>query len=952
MALPLRRLPQLIKSWAEGGLHVFCLAFFFYLMTVGPASSLWDAGEFVCCAAGLDVGHPPGAPLYWLVLRMAVMLAPHGAEAMACSLMSALSCAAAATVLSLVAREVALWWKESDGGCSRVSLFVVQTVAGLTWAFTDSVWAVAVETEVYGAACLLGFTFLWLALRFRRTGSWRFVWLLCLVVGMTAGVHWLGWLTLPLAAAVVCGRLGRRAMALAALAGCLGVVALVWLASGHFFDFALLADVLCVNVFGLPVGVGWGVAAALLPVALLVVAVFWRGRLAGHVATACFLVSLGFLSYAEPLVRSQNVALAISRPSDAQRLSDYMARRQYGSRPLLWGSTYASRPSGFSSEDRMAYDVTSHSYIPESKPVDYSYPDSENSFFPRMTSNSPEALWAYRSWANPDGWPDSIPSLAANMRFFVSYQLGHMMARYVMWNFCGRQNSEIGDGGYLSGNFITGIDALDKARLHVDGSDCNADGRYALFGIPFVLALVGLFLTVRKARLRLSLLILLWIAISGPGLALYLNMPPYEPRERDYVFLPLYAVLALLIALSIWRLWLRVERSEKLSSLRGGWLRGLSVIAALGVPALMCSAGYASHDRSGDTLVDDMAKSVLNLCPPDAVLVVGGDNDTYPMWYAQQVLGYRRDVRIVNYSLLSSFWHCQSLVKAGRADAPLRIPHADLAIGGRLQSTWLLPNVTDTVSLSDISTAADTELGRSLYLRSNAISLPLADTSVVIHVGKESLDPSDLLLLEIASQNPHRKLCLMPDVVPTHDLGLDPYLWDAGPVSYLVPDTSVFAASDRWQLFHGGLHLPDLSSFSPSADEVAQLSRLRVRHMCAVVAQEAVNRGDQASALASLRSSLSWLPASMGALDSDLLTSAKILHECGDDYLSRAVLSTTADRCLSQFRQSQSLSKYAPLSSQSIVDDITPFTLELVEALRSTGNGDIAVVVTDFVKTL
>ena len=951
MALPLRRLPQLFKGWAEGGLHVFCLAFFFYFLTVGPASSLWDAGEFVCCAAGLDVGHPPGAPLYWLVLRMAVLLAPHGAEAMACSLVSALSCAAAAMVLSLVAREVALWWCESSRACSRTALFVVQTAAGLTWAFADSVWAVAVETEVYGAACLLGFASLWLALRFRSTGSWRNVWLLCLVVGMTAGVHWLGWLMLPLAAAVACERLGRRAMVVAFFAGCLAVVLLVWLASGHFFDFALLADVLCVNAFGLPVGVGWGVAAVVVPVALLAFAAYWRGSRWGLAATACFLVSLGFLSYAEPILRSQCAALAISSPSDAQRLSDYMARRQYGSRPLFFGPTYASRPNGFSYVERMAYDQSTHSYTPESVPVDYSYATSEQSLFPRMSSNSPEALWAYRSWANPEGWPDSIPSLAANMRFFVSYQLGHMMARYVMWNFCGRQNSEIGDGGYLSGNFITGIEALDEARLHVEDCGSQAEGRYALFGIPLILALAGLSLTVSKARLRLSLLILSWIAITGPGLAFFVNMPPYEPRERDYIFLPLYAALALLVALSLWRIWLRVEKSR--SPLLNPWWRAkISVAAAIAVPTFMCASGFASHDRSGDTLVDDMAKSVLDLCPPDAVLVVGGDNDTYPMWYAQQVLGYRRDVRIVNYSLLSSFWHCQSLVRAGRADAPLRLSHADLAIGGRLQSTWLLPNVNDTVSLSDISTAADTDLGRSLYLRSNVMSLPLADTSVVIRVGKESLEPSDLLLLEMAAENTSRRICLMPDVVPSTDLGLDPYLWDVGPLAYLVPDTSVFTPDDRWRLFHGALHLPDLSSFSPSTDEVAQLSRLRVRHMCALVAQEAVERGDQASALLALHSSLSWLPVSLGPLDSDLLTTAKILHECGDAYLSREVLSSAADRCLSQLRQAQSLRPYAPLSSRSIVDDATPFALELLDALRTTGNDDIAVAVADFVKIL
>ena len=183
------RLPNILKGWADGGLHVFCLAFFVYMLTVGPAVSLWDSGEFVCCAAGLDVGHPPGAPLYWLLLRLAVILAPAGSAAMACSVVSALCCAGAAAVLSLVAREVLLWWAEGGAAPSRASLLVAQTAAGLSWAFADSVWAAAVETEVYGAAALMSFSVLLLAMRWRRTGGGRLVALACLLVGCSTNVH-------------------------------------------------------------------------------------------------------------------------------------------------------------------------------------------------------------------------------------------------------------------------------------------------------------------------------------------------------------------------------------------------------------------------------------------------------------------------------------------------------------------------------------------------------------------------------------------------------------------------------------------------------------------------------------------------------------------------------------------------------------------------------------------
>ncbi len=955
MRVSLGRWLDRLKSLADGGLLVFCLAFAVYVLTVGPDVSLWDSGEFVCCAVGLDVGHPPGAPLYWLVLRLATMFVPAVYAALACSVVSALCCAGAAAVLSLVVRELLMWWSEGSGSSpSRLSLFVAQTSAGLAWAWADSVWAVAVETEVYGAACLLGFSVLLLALRWRRIGDWRMLALACLFVGFLAGVHWLGWLVLPLAAAVVGNLWGRRGMIVGFLAGCVAVPILAWLASGHFFDFAAMCDFAAVNLLGLPVGVGWALGTVLVVALLLGLAVYWRGRRVGDCALAVVLVSVGFLSFALPLLRSGSVAVSVSSPSDAQRLSDYMGRSQYGSRPLFYGPTYASRPDGFESEVSMRYDAAEDRYIPTEQVTDYSYPSDQKSLFPRMTLTDDEARWAYNIWASPDGWPDSIPSLGENIRFLLSYQMGHMMARYVMWNFCGRQNSRIGDGGYLSGNFICGIPAIDRARIHLEEYDSPSEGRYALYGIPLILILIGCVLTVRNAPLRISLLLLAWVAIAGPGLAFYVDMPPYEPRERDYIFITLFAVLCIFVGVALWRFFLLAERW--LAAVSDGWrMRGrriVACVAAFAVPALMAVGGYAPHDRSGDTLVSDMAKSVLDLCPADGVVVVGGDNDTYPLWYAQQVLGYRRDVRVVNFGLLSADWYVASLTRAGRGNAPLRMRHADLASRLRLQSTWLLPGGPDTLELKGLRPASETVLGQSFYLPSDALWLPFADTSVVVRVAKESLEPAELLLLEMAAENPARRICLMPNVVPAENLGLSPYLKNIGPVAYLVPDTNDISPLGRWQLFNGAMRLPDAAAYSPSSDEVDQLDRLCLRRFCNDVAEDALARADAGSALYALRSSLSWLPMSLGTIDAESLRAARLLHSAGDRYLARRALTDIASRCSLTLRRAQALADGAPATSRALVDGVAPLTLDLVDVLRETGNDDVALGLANLIGSL
>ena len=367
----------------------------------------------------------------------------------------------------------------------------------------------------------------------------------------------------------------------------------------------------------------------------------------------------------------------------------------------------------------------------------------------------------------------------------------------------------------------------------------------------------------------------------------------------------------------------------------------IAVVFSLAVPSFMAVQAWASSSRHSDSIPTRLATSILNLCPPDAVIVTGGDNDTYPLWYAQQVLAHRRDVRVVNYSLLNAPWHLASLIRSGRADAPLAIPHAHSALADSLSATYLLPGDGDTLSLSAVRNVNLFQGYSDLCIPSYHIRIPFADTSVVISPKSAVLSPNALLLLEIMTFNPSRPLCLMPGAV-TDSLGLEPFLQDVGPLAYLTAKPS----ADVRPLFRA-FSLPDADQFSPTDDEVAQLSRLSIRRFCLDAANAYVANSDDKSALRALRSSLSWQPAACSPSDTTLLSTALLLCRLGDTQLCRQTLSTVADYCSLRLRWAANIEPNAPVAARRMRDSVTPLLLDLITTLRQTGNADIATALAD-----
>ena len=970
----MNRTLNLLISWAENGIHVFCLAFVVFCLTLSPSVGLWDAGEFVAAGSNLSVGHPPGAPLYWLMLRLLTIWFPPHLHALACNMASALCCAGAATLLSLVTRSLLLgvaWGKtesaeENKGevltfGTPRWwAIMVAQTAAGLAWAFCSSVWAVATECEVYGAAALLSFAILYASLRWRLANSLsqnnnKWLALALLLTGLAMGIHWIVWLMLPMAGVVVfsapalgkalgqalnkkkkprgwatLGGLtqvveGNWFMPLVGLfLGSLMTLTMAWLAGGHLFDAAAMAEVAAVNILGLPRGLALALGIAALPIGLIVVLLVTKHRAVRIGAEFLFLLSLGSLTYLVPLCRaSGGVCLNIGNPCDAQLLTDYMGRTQYGKRPLLYGPTYASKPNGVSSEVKMFYVDSLHAYVPRDVPTDYAYDANQQVLLPRMTLSSDAALWAYMLWASPDNWPDSIPSPSANLRFMMRYQMGHMMGRYVLWNFCGRQNDRLGDGGRADGNFITGLAPLDDSRLCLAPDYAEETGRVCLYCIPLLLLLGGLVISVRWPRLLA--LLTLWVLIAGPALAFYLNMPPYEPRERDYVFLLLLAALFIFVAIALG--WAALALGRALPKQVGALAAS---VLALGLPIFSISAGWEAQDRSSNTLTNDLAVSLLDMCPPDAIVLVGGDNDTYPLWYAQEVLGHRTDVRVVNFGLLGAHWYVSQLSRASHHAAPLRMAHADLAAQDQLAMTYLLVGGADTLCLNDARIASRNEFGTSLYLPTNKIRLTVADTSVVVSITQPELSSAELLLLEMMEGNPDRTFCFMPDVVP-HTLGLDSLLWDLGPLAYVQPHADQRTPLRTYQILTSALRLPDAATYALSADEAQQLTRLRLRQSAVALASQALLADDRVAVRNILHTSLSSVPMTVSPTDTLLIDAALLLHAANDPNTARQILTSVAKHCDIQAAHAQKLAPTSPSSANLIMERITPAQTRLRE---------------------
>lgn len=671
------------------GWIVFFIACFTYISTIEPTGSFWDCGEFIATAHKLEVGHPPGAPLFLMLARVFIVLAGDNVllYPIMVNIMSALM--SAFTILFLFWTITALAKKiviaKAEVNTEKVlAVMGAGLVGALAYCWSDSFWFSAVEGEVYASSSFFTAIVFWAMLKWENVAdekhSARWIVLIAYLMGLSIGVHLLNLLTIPALAFVYYFRkyekTTTKGLIYTFLISC---VILLFVQIGVIQGMVTLSaqfDLLFVNTFGLPFGSGI-IFYAIVIISAIVYGIMYTRKKQMHMWNTA-LVSLAFIligysSFAQIFIRSlANPPLDENNPENAFNFVSYLNREQYGDFPILSGQYYNAKVIDQKEGSMQWAKVEGEKkYVeagPKIKPV---YDPNYTTLFPRMWSNQPQHIAEYKKWCNIKSDTKKPDFFSDNLYFFFRYQVGEMYMRYFMWNFTGRQNDIQGPGGITKGNWISGINFVDEMRLGKQDklplSMKNNKGRNTYFFLPLVLGILGLVYHFNKDKRDAGVVAFLFL-MTGLAIIVYLNGPPLQPRERDYAYVGSFYAFAIWIGFGA----LAIYNFLK-NKINGTTAAAVAAVACVAVPARMVSQNWDDHNRSYRYTSRDFATDYLNSCAPNAIIFTNGDNDTFPLWYAQEVEGVRTDVRVVNLSLLNTDWYIDQLKRKYYTSEPLPI---------------------------------------------------------------------------------------------------------------------------------------------------------------------------------------------------------------------------------------------------------------------------------------
>ena len=685
-----------------------------FVMTMEPTGSFWDCGEFVSSCYKLQIPHPPGAPLFVLLGRLFIILFgdnPHTA-ARGVNFMSAI--ASGLSILFLFWSITHFARKIVQKGNTltdpdRNQTFIIMSagvVGALAYCFTDSFWYSAVEGEVYASSAFFTALVFWAVLKWEQNadkpGADRWIIFIFYMMGLSIGVHLLNLLTIP---AIVMVYYFKRykpttwGTIIAFIIGCAITGIVQKFVIQYTIKGATSFDIFFVNSMNMPFFVGFGTFFVLLT-AVLVTILRWAVRkkyyyLKMAVWCAGFML-LGYSTYFTTMIRSNaDPGVDMYNVDNPVSLAGYLSRDQYGDWPILYGPDFEDQAPRVDAGPLYVKGKEKYEVAGRISGQDWSNTPSSH-LFPRMWDggNDRGQVDCYRAFS---GMSDQdVPNMADNIKYFVSYQNWEMFGRYFMWNYSGKQNDLQGFGNSRDGNAITGIPFIDNFFLgdqshmpdtiHKDNKSYNR-----MFLLPVILGLIGLFLQLNRDR-RGFLVTLLLFFFTGFAIVVYLNQAGFQPRERDYAYAGACYAFAIWIGLGVIKVaeWLAAYAFKGNASLANYAAAGLCFLA---VPVLMGDQEWDDHDRSKKTLARDIGKDYLESCPPNALLFSFGDNDTYPLWYAQEVEGIRPDVRVMNYSLLGTDWYINQLRYKVNQSAPFDVLFTPEQIQG---------NTRDAVPISPI----------------------------------------------------------------------------------------------------------------------------------------------------------------------------------------------------------------------------------------------------------
>lgn len=853
------------------GWIVFAIALTTYSLTVEPTASFWDAGEYISTSAKLQVGHPPGAPLYQMLGAFFSTFSPSKEHiALMVNMMSVFS--SAFTILfmfwsvSYLVKSLVLKNEKSNilNDSQKIMILASAAVGALSFTFTDSFWFNAVEAEVYAMASFIMSLLFYLGIRWQdeilETRGNRWLILISFVVGLSFGVHFMGLLTIPAIVFLYYFKVYKNVTLKGfLLVNVIAIAILMFifkLLLPYTLSFFSTSELFFVNTLGLPFNSGTIFAG------LLFIALFYMGlnvtRKKGLVQIntliLCVLfIFLGFSCWLMlPIRANAGTVINENNPNNARELLAYYNREQYPETHLFYGPQFTEMYGGLDplnpyEDDKPKYekDVKQKKYVivNQYKNAKQNLEDRHKAFLPRMWSS--ENAENYMRFTGPldfsikseyaedkdlqrvvknflvefhqgklgmeeyrkflTSFSEYInvekPSTIDNLTYMFQYQFGYMFVRYFMWNFVGRQNDIQGRLTNTEGNWISGIKPIDEFFLgnqeKLTTDDLKNKARNTYFFLPLILGLIGLLFQSKK-DLKNFWVLLLFFLFTGIALKVYLNERAFEPRERDYALVGAFYVFSIWIGFGVYGIYDGIKKylSPKFA------IPVVTSITLLASPVLLASQNWDDHDRSGRYTMRSMAKMYLDSCKENAILFTIGDNDTFALWYMQDIEEYRTDIRTVNTSLFATDWYIDQMKrKAYKSDPiPSQLTH-DFYKWGNNDAIYFKPVTNDTLDIKtwmdwiespDKRTQAELQSGAfTNTFPTQYIKIPV-DKEKVLANGIVAQKDADLIvdeiILKVDTDLLYKNRLMMLDIIANNNwerpiyfsggsFGDDDYLW-------------------------------------------------------------------------------------------------------------------------------------------------------------------------------
>jgi len=829
----------------------FFLATTTYILTLEPSVSFWDCGEFIASALKMQVVHQPGAPLFLMIERFFSIFAFGNNTKVAYFMNVGSAVASGATILFLfwtitaLAKKILVKAGEEIKTSTLISIMGAGAVGALAYTFSDSFWFSAVEAEVYALSSLATAVVFWAILKWEAVADEpradRWILLIAYIMGLSIGIHILNLLTIPAIAFVYYFRKTNKATNAGVFKTLgIGILILAVVQYGiiqYLVSFGAYFDLFFVNTLGLGFGTGVLFFAVLLVTGLVLgirYSIKYQKKILNLALLSTTLIIFGYCSFAMILIRAQaKPNLNNSNPDNAFSFLSYLNREQYGDRPLITGPNYNSIPKYKDDGSQPVRKQTGNIYrkgtdtyeiagkkTEEIYGVNEDFPDSikrlqHTVLFPRMFSSEDRHINYYKDMMGFDN--THFPSTIDNISFFARYQVGLMYMRYFAWNFIGRQNEEQGQGSLYEGQWLSGVKPIDGAILgsqkNLPPSIIESTSYNRFFFLPLILGILGALWHFTRNQKDAGIIGLLFFC-TGLAIVLYLNQKPLEPRERDYAYVGSFYAFAIWIGLGVLAIkeWVFNKLSPKNAAIAA------TAIALLCAPVLMGSQGWKGHNRSNKMVAHDIAVSYMESCAPNAILFTYGDNDTYPLWYAQEVENIRPDIRLVNLSLFDTDWYIDGMRRKVHQSEPLPITmkpsqyvagerdvmyYKPMQIDGAVElkqivDLLLSDNPNDRVDLAD-GTKSNFIPTKDFKLTVNPLdvlktgTLPASEINKITPTiewkfNKGYVTKGTLAMLDILAHNNWKRPIYFASTVPSEQFnGLDNYLYSEGLALRLLP---------------------------------------------------------------------------------------------------------------------------------------------------------------------